>query len=130
MLLDDDSGFQLRPALWELVIASACSRMKRWEAVRSVCNFSAFISLSHSILLATVILSLKTMMSNSAAEISILRGSFPFAVNASTLRSMWSEIFFFIIHLLVVAVSSSSTNFLTTVYGLSKRSFSLRTATS
>ncbi|KRZ15218.1 hypothetical protein T11_1153 [Trichinella zimbabwensis] len=45
LLLDDFPGFPLRPAPWDSVIASVCSRMKHWNAVKSDRNFSsAFIS--------------------------------------------------------------------------------------
>ncbi|KRZ75605.1 hypothetical protein T10_2970 [Trichinella papuae] len=59
LLLDDVSLSRLRPAPWDSAIASACSRMNRWKAVRSDRNLSSAITrLSHSIRLAAVILSL------------------------------------------------------------------------
>ncbi|XP_003370026.1 hypothetical protein Tsp_11311 [Trichinella spiralis] len=43
----------LRPAPWDSVISSACSEIKRWNAVKSDGNFSsAFPKLSHLSLVA------------------------------------------------------------------------------
>ncbi|KAL1232440.1 Vacuolar protein [Trichinella spiralis] len=133
LLSDAFPGFQLRPVLkmlqWDSAINPICSRIKRWNAAKSDCNFSsAFTSLSYLSLVASASFSLPAMTYNSASENSAVRGSFPISVRVSMWQSMWSGSLP-IVHSPVVILSRSSVNFLTAVYGRSKRSFSLCTAT-
>ncbi|KRX71393.1 hypothetical protein T06_9717 [Trichinella sp. T6] len=52
LLSDAFPGYQLRPILkmlrWDSAINPACSRIKRWNAAKSDCNFSLTHSFTHS----------------------------------------------------------------------------------